>query len=164
MATKADEITRKLLDQQRARVADTEAKLAEERKKLEWMESMAGDLRKAIEDSVGETAPQGAAPKDPTKKQPPKPSATAPAPTEQSAKVLRQHEILDFVDRMTEEFTPQDLCVVIESSSPFKVALAPLQVSLSRMAKSGKGVRQTEKGGRWGESRYASLSKQREEV
>lgn len=159
MATKADEITGKLLDLQRARVAEAEAKLADEQKKLEWMESLAGDLRKVIEESEGKFATVIATSRSnkPKRQQPNRNSETVaavPARSGQPEKVLKQHEILDFVDRMDGEFTPHDLRALIEASSPFKIALNPLQCAMARMAKTGKGLECRRKGGRWIEAAY----------
>lgn len=153
----ADEITRKLFDQQRAKVAVAEAKLAEERKKLEWMESMAGDLRKAIQESTGETASRSAIAKgQKQRRQQPKPEpvANVSAHSKLQERTLKQHEILDFVDRMEGEFTPKDLCTLVEAHIPFKVALNPLQCAMARMAKERKGLNCVQKGGRWTEATY----------
>lgn len=153
----ADEITRKLFDQQRAKVAVAEAKLTEERKKLEWMESMAGDIQKAIQESTGETASRSAiakGQKQMRQRPKPEPVANVSAHSKPQERTLKQHEILDFVDRMEGEFTPKDLCTLVEAHSPFRVALNPLQCAMARMSKAGKGLECMKRGGRWTEATY----------
>ncbi len=150
MASKADEITGKLLEKQRARVAVAEARLAEEQRKLGWMESMAGDLKRAIEEVEKADADAAKVSIPPSKGAK---AATGPV-LERTERILKEQEILEFVDRMKGDFTPQDLLTFVEGCSPFTVALKPLQVSMARMAKIGKGIRLAKKGGRWAQSIY----------
>ena len=146
-------VTRKLVEQQQARVAEAEAKLAEERKKLAWLEGMTGDLGKALaelevaEPLAGEA--KAALPLSEPRLKPAKP---------REQRVLKEQEILEFVDRQRGTFTPTALQAAIESASPFDVVLRPLQVALARMARIGKGLEQTTQGNRWVESVYKRVA------
>lgn len=169
MDFQADEIAKRLIARQQAKVAEAQTRLAEEQRKLALLESLAGDLKAVIREVGREESPTATkgnnGPTEMSRKGEvalPKVSRSgAPASNKTKAKperILLEQEILEFADRMEGEFSPQQLKKVADASqSDFQVALRPLQCSLSRMGQHQKGVLLVAKGSRWKESTYKTL-------
>jgi len=152
-AAMAVEVSRRLLERQNVRILEAEARLEEERRKLVWVESLAGDLGTVLKEVLEERG-------DLKVLQPPLQAQADPAAPEvikqpnRPLRTLKEQEILEFADRMEGPFTPQDLLALVEACSSFRVAVKPLQLALSRMAQAGKGLLLLKKGGRWQQSSY----------